>query len=355
MAHKLKRCPNMQETRGSTKMRFSVVICTYNYAHLLPDTLKSVAAQALREFELLIVDDGSTDNTEEVAEEFRSQFRDFHYIKKPHAGPADTRNVGVHAARGTHIAFLDADDLWSPHYLGTMRDTLSAHPQAGLALCEGITVRSENGMVTEAALDRGLPPLCGPVGTPQDLFEIIQGIAPSGMVFSKDLYNRIGPFDVETFGWFSEDLDWAFRAMIAGAFCLCTKQRLYLYRRHAGNLTNKAGDSFRSWLKIYSKTLSEARRDPQVEALARGIIRSRALRFLPTCPRREGQLLIRNGIEALSGDSSLSLYYAGTYLGLVSLLRMLKQLRQLLRRSFRKPWTIDLRESPQAIFDALPK
>ena len=334
-------------------MKFSVVICTYNYAHLLPNALKSVAGQTLQDFELLIIDDGSTDNTEEVAEMFRPQFQDFRYVKKPHAGPADARNAGVHAAKGTHVAFLDGDDLWSPHYLSTMREPLSSHPETGLALCEGITVRSENGMITDAAPDRGFPSLCGPVHSPRDLFQIIQAVAPSGLVFSKELYNRTGPFDVESFGWFSEDIDWVFRALLAGAFCVCVKRRLYLYQRHSGNLTNKASDSFRSWLKIYSQTLKEARRDPQVEALARGVVRARSVRFLPTCSRREGQRLIRSGIETLSGDSGLRLYYLGTYLGLVSLLKLLKQLRRFLRGLFRKPWAIDLKESPQAVFDAL--
>lgn len=347
--------PAAKKIEGTNKMRFSVVICTYNYAHLLPDALKSVAAQTLQDFELLIVDDGSTDNTEKIAENFRPMFQDFQYVKKPHAGPADARNVGVRTAKGTHIAFLDGDDLWSPHYLSTMRESLSAHPEAGLALCEGITVRSENGMITEAALDPGLPTLCGPVHSPRDLFRVIQSVAPSGLVFSKDLYNRIGPFDVESFGWFSEDIDWMFRALMAGAFCLCVKQRLYLYRRHGGNLTNKASDSFRSWLKIYSQTLREARQDPQVEALARGVVRARSVRCLATCSRRDGQRLIRSGIEALSGDSRLRLYYIGTYLGLVSLLKILKQSKQFLRRSFRKSRAIDLKDSPQAIFDALPR
>jgi glycosyltransferase involved in cell wall biosynthesis len=333
-------------------MRFSVVICTYNYAHLLPDTLKSVAAQTLQDFELLIIDDGSTDNTEEVAEEFRPRFQDFRYVKKPHTGPADTRNAGVRAARGTHIAFLDADDLWSPHYLSGMREALSANPQADLALSEGITVRSENGMVTEAALDRGIPPLCGPVRAPKELFEIIQAVAPSGMVLSKDLYNQIGPFDVESFGWFSEDIDWVFRALMAGAFCICVKQRLYLYRRHADNLTNQASDSFRSWLKIYSQTLRDARRDPRVEALARGTIRSHSVRFLPTCETAESRPLLRQAIETLGGDWVVRLCYAGTFLGLVRVLKLFKQTSRLLHRLTRKKMMMDP-GAPESIFACL--
>lgn len=334
-------------------MKLSVVVCTYNYGHLLPDALRSLAAQTVTDFELVIVDDGSTDNTQEVAEQFRQRFQDFRYLKKAHTGPADSRNAGVCAARCTHIAFLDADDLWSPQYVSEIGKVFSTHPQAELILCGAIIVRSENGMITEAALHRGLPALCGFARSPSDIFGIFQAFSPSGMVFSKDLYNRVGPFDAETFGWFSEDVDWLFRALEAGAFCVCLKQRLYLYRRHGGNLTEKASDSFRSWLALYSSTLKESRKDPQIEALARSTIRSRALRFLPACSTSEGRHLLKRAIVMLGGERSIRLYYFGTYLGLVSLLKILKQFRQLLRGRFRKKLAIDLRSSPQSFFAAL--
>jgi len=344
-----------QKIELTMKIRFSVVICTYNYAHLLPDALKSVAAQTLQDFELLIVDDGSTDNTEEIAEQFRLRFQEFRYIQKPHTGPADARNVGVRAAQGTHIAFLDADDLWSPDYLSAMQATFRTNPQAELAHCEGIIFRIENGVVTESALERSLPPLCGPMRSPQDLFQMVQAVAPSGMVFSRGLYKRTGPFDVESFGWFSEDVDWAFRALLAGTFCVCIKRRLYLHRRHAGNLTNKASNSFRSWLKIYSQTLREARRDPQVEALARGVILTRSVRFLPTCPVSESRPLLRQANETLGGDSVMRFCYMGTFLGLVSLLKLLKQTGRLWHRLTRKRLEIDLDVSLDSLFEALPR
>lgn len=234
-----------------------------------------------------------------------------------------------------------------------MHEALSAQPQAELALCEGITFRSENGIITDATLNPALPLLCGPVKSPKDLFGAIQRLSPSGFIFSKDLYNRAGPFDVESFGWFSEDLDWAIRAMLAGAFCISVKQRLYLYRRHADNLTNKASESFRSWLKIYSQTLREARRDSSVEALARGIIRSRSVRFLPTCRTSESRPLLRSAIETLGGDWVERLCYLGTFMGLVSLLRLLKQTRNHLHRFAPKGPEVGAEASPESIFEAL--
>lgn len=334
-------------------MKLSVVVCTYNYGHLLPDALRSLAAQTVPDFELVIVDDGSTDNTEEVAEQFRPRFQDFRYLKKTHTGPADSRNAGVRTARGTYIAFLDADDLWSPHYVSQIGQVLSTHPQADLVLCEAIIVRSKNGMITEAALHRELPPLCGAVHSPVDIFGVVQAFSPSGMVFSRDLYYRAGPFNVETFGWFSEDVDWVFRALEADAFCVCLRQRLYLYRRHGDNLTEKAGDSFRSWLALYSGTLKDSRKDPQIEALARGAIRSRAWRFLPACSTSEGRFLLKRAIATLGGEPLIRLYYFGTYLGLVGLLKILKQFRRVLRGTLRKKLAIDLKSTSESVFAAV--
>lgn len=332
-------------------MKFSVVICTYNYAHLLPDALRSVAAQTFRSFELLVVDDGSTDNTEKVVEQFHPQFESLRYLKKPHTGPADSRNAGVQAATGTHIAFLDADDLWSSHYLEAMQKAFSENPQAELALCEPIFVRSEKGVVTDATFRHGLPRLCGPVRSARELFDVIQTFSPSGMVLARDLYSRTGPFDVQSFGWFSEDVDWLFRALQAKTFCVCLPQRLYLYRRHDDNLTNNAGNSFHSWLDLYSQTFRESRTNTEIEDLARRIIRSRALRFLHTCSISRGRSLLKDAIKALGGDAFISLCYVGTFLGLRVFLKFLKHSERFWRHLFRKKLAINLATSSESVFE----
>src|SRR5690348_1092926 len=98
-----------QNTKGNSpaaEARFTVVVTTYNYAHLLPDALRALAAQTVTHFELLIVDDGSTDNTAEIVERFRPQFLECHYLKKPNGGTADARNYGVQRAQGTLVAIL---------------------------------------------------------------------------------------------------------------------------------------------------------------------------------------------------------------------------------------------------------
>lgn len=89
----------------------SIIIPTYNRANLLPRAIESVVKQTYPSWELLIIDDGSTDKTEDVLQKYLSS--KIRYIKCPHSGlPAIARNVGIREAEGEWIAFLDSDDMW---------------------------------------------------------------------------------------------------------------------------------------------------------------------------------------------------------------------------------------------------
>jgi glycosyltransferase involved in cell wall biosynthesis len=87
----------------------SIVVPTYNRAHLLPATLKSLQVQQYRDFEIIIVDDGSSDNTEKVVEKFLNNYT--RYVKKDNAERAAARNYGAKVANGKYINFFDSDDL----------------------------------------------------------------------------------------------------------------------------------------------------------------------------------------------------------------------------------------------------
>lgn len=96
----------------------SVIIPTYNRAHLVGRAIQSVLNQTYQDFELIIVDDGSTDNTEEIIKEFQEQDKRIKYIKHDkNKGGSTTRNTGIKAARGEYIAFQDSDDEWLPEKL----------------------------------------------------------------------------------------------------------------------------------------------------------------------------------------------------------------------------------------------
>jgi cellulose synthase/poly-beta-1,6-N-acetylglucosamine synthase-like glycosyltransferase len=100
---------------------FSIVIPAYNRAATIADTLNSVALQTFRDFECILVDDGSTDNTQQIASEF-----DFvQLISQNNSGPGAARNAGIKVSTGQFVAFLDSDDLWFPWTLETYHRILT--------------------------------------------------------------------------------------------------------------------------------------------------------------------------------------------------------------------------------------
>jgi glycosyltransferase involved in cell wall biosynthesis len=107
----------------------SVIIPTYNRASYVTEAINSVLAQTYTDYEVIIVDDGSTDRTREVIAHFRDLIR---YIYQDNQGLAAARNTGIKAARGKWIAFLDSDDLWLPEKLTVQIEDLSRNPELHL-------------------------------------------------------------------------------------------------------------------------------------------------------------------------------------------------------------------------------
>lgn len=93
----------------------SVIIPCYNHGHYLPHAVNSVLAQTFTDWEAIIVDDGSTDNTREVAAQFTDER--VRYVHQENRGLSGARNTGIRAAQGAYLAFLDADDEWEPRFL----------------------------------------------------------------------------------------------------------------------------------------------------------------------------------------------------------------------------------------------
>lgn len=118
----------------------SVVIPLYNKAQSIRKTLDSVLAQTYKEFEIVVVDDGSTDGSANVAEATLCEFSgrptgyglEFRVIRKENGGVSSARNAGILAAKGEYVAFLDGDDLWHPEYLETLHQLIEDYPDAAL-------------------------------------------------------------------------------------------------------------------------------------------------------------------------------------------------------------------------------
>lgn len=107
--------------------KISVIIPTYNRAHLIGRSIKSVLNQTYQDFELIIVDDGSTDNTEEIVKNINDE-RIIYILHKENKGPSAARNTGIKASKGEFIAFQDSDDEWFPEKLTTHMDVFDNSP-----------------------------------------------------------------------------------------------------------------------------------------------------------------------------------------------------------------------------------
>jgi len=116
--------------------KVSVVIPTYNRAHLLGDAAATVLAQTCADLELIIVDDGSGDATQDVCTALAGSDQRVRYIYQENKGPNAARNAGVHAAQGRFIAFLDSDDLWEPTKLAKQLDIAETEANVGLVYCD---------------------------------------------------------------------------------------------------------------------------------------------------------------------------------------------------------------------------
>lgn len=107
----------------------SIIIPCYNYGWLLAETLNSVLAQTHQDWECIIVDDGSTDNTRSVAEKYQAEDSRFRYIFRENGGLPAARNTGIRQASGTYLQLLDADDLLAPRKLELQVSLLDAQPE----------------------------------------------------------------------------------------------------------------------------------------------------------------------------------------------------------------------------------
>ncbi len=165
----------------------SVIIPTYNAAEYLPEAIESVLAQTFKDYELIVVDDGSTDGTESVVKKFGDRIR---YFRQENRGPGAAKNLGIRNSRGPLLATLDADDKWVPHKLQAQYEYMKAHPEAGMVNAN-VSTFDEKGIVTYEV-----------DGTLRKTYQgwvfdrlIIQNFIASGTVmFRKECLDKVGLF-----------------------------------------------------------------------------------------------------------------------------------------------------------------
>ena len=187
----------------------SVVIPLYNKQESIVATLQSVLAQTYTDYEVVIVNDGSTDNSAEVVQEFIQASRlsslAFRLITQPNAGVSAARNRGIMDAKGEYIAFLDGDDLWDEKYLETLHQLICDYPEAGIyGTTSGIIIGKKREREHSVYLNhRGYISNPWKLGSPY---------STSAVVVCKTVFDQVGIFDTRmTHG---EDIDMWWRILL---------------------------------------------------------------------------------------------------------------------------------------------
>ena len=164
----------------------SVIIPNYNHARYLGDAIRSVLDQTYKNFEVIVVDDGSTDSSREVAEQFGDAI---HYIYQDNAGLSAARNTGIRASKGSLIGVLDADDMYEPMFLDTLVGALKSDPAADGVYCGYQFVDQENKLLPQVE-NRPVPS--------NELFDaLLDGnfFVPESIFLHRYVYDDVGLFD----------------------------------------------------------------------------------------------------------------------------------------------------------------
>ncbi len=178
--------------------KVSVIIPTYNRASMVGDAIESVLKQDLDDIEIIVVDDGSKDETERVVRRYlQSRGDKVRYLKQENKGVAAARNKGIDAARGEYIAFLDSDDTWMTTTLGEKIAYLDKNPQIGMAFCNGIekTAAGAERKITETLLRHREKVMANDLERAFEMLMESNFIGVSGVMVRKRCLEDVGAFD----------------------------------------------------------------------------------------------------------------------------------------------------------------
>lgn len=205
----------------------SVIIPAYNASEYLREAIESVLAQTYRNFEIIVVDDGSTDETPQIIEGFGKAV---HGIRQPNQGLSGARNTGIRHSNTEIIALLDADDLWEPNYLETIMGHLQKHPRAS-GVYSGFQYIDAIGRIL------GRPSL--KVVHPDDFYQSLltsgNWLVPSAVVLRRSSVYEAGLFDEEIGPVADADL---WEKISRTGSLIGIPKALIRYRRHGSNMSN---------------------------------------------------------------------------------------------------------------------
>ncbi|WP_298346398.1 glycosyltransferase [uncultured Algibacter sp.] len=239
---------------------FSVVIPLYNKEAFIEKTIKSVLNQDLQDFELIIVDDGSTDNSFKIVSNYKNS--KIRILKQLNQGVSVARNNGIENSKGNYIALLDADDLWSKNHLFELKRQILFFPNAGL-YCNNYEIFYSKSLTRPANLNFRFNKECLIV---KDFFmaSITQSVAwTSAVAFEKEKFKSVGSFNTSLKT--AQDLDlWikmALKYPVSFNPCITMSYKLYVEESLSKNEYNdiryefinsyKEDEKNNSSLKVY--------------------------------------------------------------------------------------------------------
>lgn len=207
-----------------TTPKVSVVVPAYNVSSYIRAALTSLESQTFPEFEVLVVDDGSTDNTAAIVKEFCQRDSRFQLLQKPNGGLSSARNYGIRYARGEYIALLDGDDVYHSDKLANHVTRLDKEADVGVVYSASRTIR-----------DDGRPTFLTLSGKPVHSHPLLALLCKnfvghgSNAVFRRCLMDEVGEFDEELRSW--EDVDFWLRIAATQKWRFYREKRILCYYR----------------------------------------------------------------------------------------------------------------------------
>jgi glycosyltransferase involved in cell wall biosynthesis len=224
-------------------MRVSVIMPAYNREKFLGAAVESVIAQTFRDWELLIVDDGSTDRTAAIAREFeRTHPEQIRVLSQRNAGVTVARNTAIRAAGGTHFAFLDSDDLWPATKLERQAELFASRPDLAFAYSGYLLIDEAGRPIREVKPDPRLQ------GCIQELLWLEDNeIVGATLMIGREALFKVGLFDERLKG--AENFDLRLKLARLGPVAF-VNEALYLYRKHDDSLTAQSRLMSAQFLKL---------------------------------------------------------------------------------------------------------
>lgn len=229
----------------------SVIMAAYNAERFIARAIASVLKQTYARWELIVVDDGSTDGTAEVVRGFSNEH--IQYLRTANRGPSAARNAGIDAARGEIVAFLDADDLWFPEKLAAQVSAMEADPGAGLCYTRVRTIDEAGRAIATPRHSRAALP----EGDCLDRVLVRNLTVTSSVILRRAALDRAGRFDENLLG--PEDWDLWRRVAVHYRF-LRVPRILAAYRMTGGTVSGRHNVMNRNVQAVIERSFS----DPEV-------------------------------------------------------------------------------------------